>query len=195
VIRSPISGVVANVTAAAGEVVQVGRSLAELESTTALRLLLQVPAAHQALLRPGIPVSVSLPHQPAARYSGTLRGVVPAANPETGTVGAEVWLPNGNGALRSGLVVNGELKVAGGRSLPLVPTGSVFAQGGEQYVWRLDADGKVHQTRVTLGTESNEMVQVLEGLRPGERLVRDGRRSIADETPYTLAVGGGREPE
>lgn len=186
VVRSPIDGVVATVTAAAGEVVQPGRNLAELVSDTSLRLLLQVPAADQAQLRPGLPVTVSLPHQPQVRSSGVVRTVSPTVDPNTGTLTAEAWLPNRNGALRAGLVVEGEVRLGGGRALPVIPGGSVFTLNGEQYVWRLDTEGKVRQTRVELGSERGEQVQVLTGLKVGDRIVRDGHRSIADETPVTV---------
>ena len=189
-IRSPIGGTVSVVSAVTGEVVQPGRTLAELMSDNALRLLLQVPAAHQAELRPGLPVVISLPHQPGLRSAGAIRVISPAANPETGTVTAEVWLPNRDGALRSGLVVDGEVRLGAGRTLPVVPSGSVFSLNGEQYVWVLDPEGKVRQTQVDLGTERDGQVQVLKGLRVGDRIVRDGHRSIADETPFTLEGGG-----
>lgn len=186
VVRSPIDGVVATVTAAAGEVVQPGRTLAELVSDTSLRLLLQVPAADQAQLRPGLPVTVSLPHQPQVRSAGVVRTVSPTVDPNTGTLTAEAWLPNRNGALRAGLVVEGEVRLGGGRALPVIPDGSVFTLNGEQYVWRLDSEGKVRQTRVELGSERGEQVQVLTGIKVGDRIVRDGHRSIADETPVTV---------
>jgi multidrug efflux system membrane fusion protein len=148
-----------------------------------------VPAAYQGRLHPGLPVTASLPHAPGVRYVGNLRTIQPAASAQTGTVTAEVWLPNHGRRLRAGLAVNAEIRLREGAAVPAVPIASVFAQEGEQYVYRLEEDGKIHQTQVTLGAERGNSAPVLEGLRPGDRILRDGRRSVADESRFAGVAG------
>jgi HlyD family secretion protein len=187
VVRAPFSGVVSKLLANRGEVVQAGSPIAELESRKTLRLLLQVPAAHQARLRPGLPVTVSLPHQPGVSYGGRVRVIDPAADPATGTVIAEVWLPNRERRLRSGMVVTAEVRGRSDASSLVIPSQSVSAMEGEQYVYRLDSkDHQIHHTRVKLGVEKGGTVQILEGLKAGDLILRDGHRSVADESPFEL---------
>jgi HlyD family secretion protein len=187
VVRAPFSGVVSKLLANAGEVVPAGGPIAELESRKTLRLLLQVPTAHQARLRPGLPVTVSLPHQPGVSYGGRVRVIDPAADPATGTVTAEVWLPNRERRLRSGMVVTAEVRASSEATSLVVPSQSVSAMEGEQYVYRLDSkEHTVHRVPVKLGVEKDETVQILEGLKAGDLILRDGNRSVADESPYEL---------
>jgi RND family efflux transporter MFP subunit len=189
VIRAPIGGTVSKVIATRGEVVQPGAPIAELQNGDALRVLLQVPAAHQSQLRPGLPVTISLPHAPQVKQAGTIRTVNPVVDPATGTVSAEVWVPNRGGQLRPGTVVTAEIRLRSGATRPVILAGAVFSLSGEQYVYRLDDDGEIHETRVTLGSERGETVQVLNGLHPGDRILRDGRRSIADGSPFKGVPG------
>jgi HlyD family secretion protein len=190
VVRAPISGTVARLLVASGEVVQPGARIVELESQSALRLLLQIPGAHQARLQPGLPVTLSLPHQPGVEYQGRVRVIDPQMDPSTGTLTAEVWLPNPGRRLRSGMAVTAEIRARAGDSSPVIPAQSVTAMEGEQYVYRLDSgDQKIHRTRVRLGRENGATIQVLEGLKPGDRVLRDGHRSVADESSFELVEG------
>jgi HlyD family secretion protein len=189
-IAAPISGIVSRVIAARGEVVQPGAPIAELESRQTLRSRLQVPAAYQARLRPGSPVTLSLPHQPGVRYTGRVRVIDPAVDVQTGTVTAEVWLANREGNLRSGMVVAAAVRGRDAAASLVIPSQSVSAMEGEQYVYRLDSvEPTIHRTNVRLGVEWNGKVQVLEGLRAGDRILRDGHRSLADESPYQMEKG------
>jgi RND family efflux transporter MFP subunit len=186
-IAAPISGIVSRVMAARGEVLQPGAPIAELESQDSLRVLLQIPTAHQARLQPGSQVTLFLPHQPDVRYTGRVRVIDPTVDTQTGTVTAEVWLPNRRRGLRSGTVVTAEIRGRGGATSLVIPSQSVSAMEGEQYVYRLDGkDQKIHRTTVRLGTERSGTVQVVEGLSAGDRILRDGHRSLADESPFEL---------
>jgi HlyD family secretion protein len=190
VVRAPISGTVAKLIAASGEVLQPGAPIAELENQSALRLLLQVPAAHQSRLWPGLPVAVSLPHQPGVQVQGRLRVIDPQVEASTGTLTAEAWLPNADQRLRSGMAVTAEVSVRPGAPFPVVPAQAVSAMEGDQSVYRLDSkDHKIHRTKVRLGRERGDSVQILDGLQPGDRVLKDGHRSLADETPYELVEG------
>lgn len=188
-VAAPISGTVSRVIASRGEVVQAGAPIAELESQSGLRLLLQVPAAYQARLRPGARVDLFLPHQPNVKYAGRLRVIDPRVDAQTGTVTAEVWLPGHERNLRSGLMVAAEVQGRGHGEALIIPSQSVSAMEGEQYVYRLDPkEHQIHRTPVHLGTESGSTVQVTEGLNAGDRILRDGHRSLAEESPFEMGA-------
>src|SRR5207248_5213894 len=104
-------------------------------------------------------------------------------------VTAEVYVENRDHRLRAGTIVTADLRLARGGTYPVVPAQAVFALAGEQHVYRLDDDGKIHDTKLTLGTEKDGTVQVLSGLKAGDRILRDGSRSIADGTQYEGVPG------
>src|SRR5207244_1624431 len=120
-----------------------------------LRLLLEIPAAQQAHLRPGAPVTITIPDRPDVKHLGTVRTINSAVRPETGTVTAEVWFANRDHQLRAGTVATGEVRLERGGVYPVIPAQAVFALAGEQHVYRLEDDGKIHDTKVTLGAEKN----------------------------------------
>lgn len=188
VVRAPIGGIVSRTMAAVGEVVQPGSPIAEIQSGEALRLMLQVPAAHLSRLKAGLPVTVTLPHEPGVTFDGTVRVVSPGASTDTGTITAEVWLPNRDRRLQPGMAVTAEIRAAAGSVLPSVPVQTVFSLEGEHYVYRLE-DGEIRQAKVTLGTERGDHVQVLAGLHPGDRILADGHRSIPDKSEFEGVPG------
>jgi RND family efflux transporter MFP subunit len=85
-------------------------------------------------------------------------------------------------------------KVLGDRVL--VPITAVFKQpAGEQVVWVLGTDGTVSARPVKVGAATGERVEIIEGLRPGDRIVTAGVRFLRDGMKVRDlgdALGGGQ---
>jgi RND family efflux transporter MFP subunit len=78
----------------------------------------------------------------------------------------------------------------------LVPITAVFKQPtGEQVVWVLNADGTVSARPVKVGTATGDQLEILEGVRPGDRVVAAGVRFLRDGMKVRDlgdALGGGQ---
>lgn len=78
----------------------------------------------------------------------------------------------------------------------LVPITAVFKQpSGEQVVWVLNADGTVSARPVKIGTATGELIEILAGVRPGDRVVTAGVRFLRDGMKVRDlgdALGGGQ---
>ena len=67
----------------------------------------------------------------------------------------------------------------------LVPEQAIVAFGKDQYVFKV-VDGKVAQTRVTLGERRNAEVEISKGLAPGDMVVTAGQLKIRDGAPVAV---------
>jgi len=102
---------------------------------------------------------------------GTVREIVPQADPRTRTLLVKVALP-----LRMGLVSGqfGTLAVPTGTYQAMVIPARAVRQVGQLHLVDVaDAKGVPHRRFVTLGRPHDDMIEVLSGLKPAERVVVD----------------------
>lgn len=179
-IIAPVSGVVGDVVVNRGEVVSAGAPVLDVVNADALRVVAQVPAAHQAALRVGGKAVVTIPHLLEEKINTSISIVAPLANSESGMVTIEALVPNSKHELKEGMAVEVTLTLKRENDALLVPASAVFARAGENYVYVVDEKGEAKERQIEVGTEDEGKSQVLKGLKPGERIVADGTLSLAD---------------
>jgi multidrug efflux pump subunit AcrA (membrane-fusion protein) len=100
---------------------------------------------------------------------GTVREIMPQADPRTRTLLVKISLP-----LQAGLVSGqfGTLSVPTGTyQAMIIPARAVRQVGQLQLVDVVDDKGVPHRRFVTLGRSHGDLVEVLSGLKPAERVV------------------------
>lgn len=89
------------------------------------------------------------------------------------TFPVQVGLSHAQG-LKPGMNVNVRIAVANRRDVVRVPLDAVTLEGGEATVSVLDRSGQLVSRTVQLGLANNKNVEIVKGLRAGERVVLEG---------------------
>lgn len=115
--------------------------------------------------------------------------IYPEMNAAARTTRVRLQVPNKDLSLRPG--VYGEVRFETGtrRSL-FVPRDAVIDTGQMRYVFVDDGNGRYVPRLVTLGGEAGERVEVVEGLRAGERVVSGATFLIDSESRLQAALAG-----
>lgn len=183
-VLAPDDGVISARAATVGSLTQPGQELFRLIRGGRLEWRAEVTAAELARLQPG--VAASLVGPAGETVVGKVRSVAPSVDPATRTGLAYVDLPAS--PLRAGVFARGEFEL--GRSPALtVPQAAVVLREGFAYVFRLEGEERVAQTKVSLGRRQGERVEILEGLAPGERIVAAGVGFLADGDVVKVVAG------
>lgn len=177
-------------TLAVGTPVASGATLATVTDASVLSLTAEVDETDVLQVRPGTRADVSVDAVPAATYAATVRSVDPA--PTTGTAGsvsytARLSLDGGSldGAAAPpplpGMSAVVSLKVAQAKKVARVPASAVVRgpRGGADGVWVVAA-GRVRFRPVSVGLRGETLVEVRNGVRPGERVVVKGTDGLDD---------------
>jgi RND family efflux transporter MFP subunit len=174
-VLAPDDGVISARSATVGAVVPAGQELFRLIRQGRLEWRAEVAAADLARVGPGQVVRVT----PAggAPVTGKVRMVAPTVDAATRNGLVYVDLPS-PGAARAGMFARGEFEVGTSGALTL-PQTAVLLREGFAYVFRVGADNKVVQTKVTAGRRAGERVEV-GGLDPQARVVAAGAAFLAD---------------
>lgn len=192
-VLAPDDGVISSRSATVGAVVGAGQELFRLIRGGRLEWRAEVAADDLAKLAPGQRVRV----QPAggAAVEGRVRMVGPTVDPATRNGLVYVDLPR-PGAARAGMFARGDFELGSTPALTL-PAGAVLLRDGFAWVFKVGADGRVEQAKVTVGRRSGERVEITGGLDAAARVVASGGSFLADgdlvrvvEAPVQRAAAG-----
>ena len=125
------------------------------------------------LLRPGKKVTVRTPAYREREFAATVETVSQFLDPATRTLKVRARIDNKDGSLKGEMFVTVDVDAGGEREL-LVPTRSVFFQGGKNFLFIDTGDGAYLRREVRTGDVRNDLVEILAGLDPGEKVVVDG---------------------
>ena len=185
-IRSPISGVVTDRPLYPGEMATAGTPLLTVMDLSHVIAKAHIPQAEAALLKVGDPARLS-----AAGLSDGLAGKVtvvsPALDPNSTTV--EVWVdaPNPRRQLRPGSSVHISMLAQTIPDALTVPASAVLTEpDGTTSVMVVGNDGRAHQHDVKTGIRQDDQVQIVSGLKAGERVVTTGAYGLPDNTRVQL---------
>ncbi len=187
-IRAPFAGVVGLRDVSVGAVVQSGDAIATLDAIDQVDVRFTVPERDLGRLRVGARVEARSAAFDRA-FTGRLRLVDSRLDPANRTVRAEARLANPGRQLRPGMLLNVTLAAEAAQSV-VVPPVAVQVQGGEQFVY-VAAGGKAKRTPVEVGQREPERLEIVRGLKPGDRVIVEGLQQVNDGGPVREAGRGG----
>ncbi|MGY1511233.1 efflux RND transporter periplasmic adaptor subunit [Aeromonas hydrophila] len=176
---APFDGSVSLIDLSEGALVNSGDTLLHLDELAKLRLDLAVPERYLSLLRPGMAVTATSSAWPDQAFRGVLETLDSRVSNDTQNIKARVIIPNPDGQLRPGMLLNVELSLPP-QKMTLIPAQSVEYAGEQRFVYRLESNGKVKRVPVVLGDTHGEEVWVTEGLKVGDRIVVEGLVNLRD---------------
>ena len=190
-ILSPASGYVLQKMAILGMRVMPGEKLFDLADLSSLWILADVYEYELPFVRVGMPAKVTLSYLPGVEFSSRIDYIYPTLSPETRTARVRLVLPNPKGSLKPQMFTNVEIAVDLGPRL-MVPSEAVIDTGTRQIVYVDRGEGLFEPREVKLGMRTQEMAEVTQGLRPGERVASSAAFLIDSEAQLkgVAPIGG-----
>lgn len=208
-LASPITGVVV-AKSEPGNLIQPGGEILQIGDFSSVKVVVQVSDKEISKIRVGQPVKVGLEAIPNEEFTGQVTRILPTPTASTAAVQipVEITIPNSNGRIgsqlraeinfesntqprvvvpQSALQGEGE-RLKGSRSStnaqspnPKSSQGTVFVVTGE------GNQATVKSRPVQVGTRANGQVEILSGLKPGERFVSASTKPLKDGEKVRLS--------
>ena len=189
-ITAPVAGVVVEKPVVQGARFVAGDTLLELADLSTVWVTVNVPAAQIGSVRLGQPARFSSPALAGQTFDGQVSFLQPMLDAATRTLAVRVALPNPDGRLRPGLYGTVVLGGERGPEALTIPRSALIDSGQRQVVLVEVADGRFAPRPITAGRRSGDRVEVLDGLREGERVVVEGNFLIDAESNLRAALQG-----
>ena len=173
VVRAPISGIIAEAKAIGGSNVDPGTVLFRIVDTDALFVSGVVPESDYSRLRQLAGAEIEMPGG-QVRAANRLVSIGRLVDPETRTVPVTYEVDNRDRRLAVNQTVFLRLLFAPMSVTPVVPESAIVDDGGRPIVFVQRAGESFARRPVKLGIRNNSMVQVLEGVSAGDRVVTKG---------------------
>lgn len=167
-IRAPMDGIVSDRNAESGMLANPGETLLSVYDPTVMRLDAAVPVRLVDYLSIGDAVNVQL-ERPSIRIEGRVHRVVSEIDPRSRTQTVQVMLDVGDTPILPGTF--GRLWIpTTEREIHVVPATSVYRVGQLEMVQVVES-GRVLRRLVKTGDKRNGEVEILSGVREGERVL------------------------
>jgi len=178
-IISPLSGVVKEKTASRGEYLQPGKPVVTIVQINPLRLRLEVPETFAASIAKGQVVTLKVDSFPDREFKGVIKRINPSMDEKSRSLMAEAEVANSNALLRPGMFARSQI-VSNSKTMALmVPEKAVVSLAGVTKIFVLEGAVAVERI-VKLGARDGSLVEILEGVKAGERVITSNAEQLHD---------------
>ena len=182
---APRAGIVGDVPVRVGDRVVTTTQLATVDRPGSLEAYIYVPIEKSAQLKMNLPVQI-VDGSGNTLASSRITFISPQVDNSTQTVLAKATIANANENLRTAQFIRARV-VWGSQEKPVVPVVAVSRIGGIYFAFVAEPDQKggfvVHQKPLQIGQIVGNDYVVLDGVKPGDKVVVSGTQYLIDGIP------------
>ncbi|HWC17559.1 MAG TPA: efflux RND transporter periplasmic adaptor subunit [Terriglobales bacterium] len=188
---APMAGIVGDIPVHVGDRVTTNTLLTTVDKPGSLEAYVQVPIERASDLKMGKEVEI-LGDQGNTVARGKITFISPQVDSATQTVLVKATVPNDNGLLRTAQFVHARVLwgVHPGVEVPILAVSRV---GGQFFVYVAEESGGksvAHQRQIKVGPLDGNNYVVLDGLKPGEKVIVSDTQMLADGMPVNAQPQG-----
>ncbi len=186
---APSSGVVMKRMASLeGMAVTPGMQVYHIADLSSLWLSVEIFEDQLAWVAERTPADVTFTYFPGETFRGSVRFIEPEFSEITRTLRVKIEVPNAAGRLRAGMFATVTFRPVAAREALTVPALAVLRTGQRNVVVLSLGDGRFEPRAVTLGHQASGLVEVVEGLEEGDRVVTSAQFLIDSEARLQEAI-------
>ncbi len=184
-ITSPISGVVTSRPIDIGAMVMNANIVANVVDISKLKVKVNVAEKDVFTIKTGDAVTITSDVYPGITFNGVVK-TISAKGDESHTYPVEISLPNsGENQLKAGMFARVGFTSKSERNAWVIPRNALVGSTRHAKVFVVENDiAKLRS--ITLGVESEEFLEVLDGISEGDKIVVDGKNNLKDG--YTVII-------
>ena len=188
-LRAPRSGAVTEKMVIEGQAVRAGDNLFQIADARVLWVDVAIFEQDAAAVRLGTPATITVDALPGRTFRGNVAFIYPQLDEKTRTLTTRVAVDNLDGALRPGMYATAALATAGRRGVS-VPLEAVLPTGTKDLVFVNRGDGRFVPREVRVGLRGDSLVEIVEGLKPGDEVVASATFLLDSESNLAAAIQG-----
>lgn len=194
-VTAPFAGLVGAKRVSPGAYLRGGDAITELASLREIKVVFSAPERYLGTLQRGRQVSVSTTAYPNYELHGRIDVVSPVLDPATRAAQIIARVANPGGKFRPGMSASVSVLLSERPQALAVPSEAVFSEGGQSFVYVVKADSTVERAVLTLGTRQADVVEVVQGIASGARIVTAGHQKLFPGAKVIPTEAGGGATE
>jgi membrane fusion protein (multidrug efflux system) len=190
---APFDGVVGLREVSVGDVVSAGQKLMSVVALDPMKVDFSVSEVSLDKLKVDQVVNVNVKTFPDKTFTGKIMAIDPFVDGQTHSVSARAVIDNYDGLLSPGLFAQVKLILSSQDNALMIPEQAIVPQGKQQMVYRIH-DGVVALVPVEIGVRQAGQVEVLKGLKVGDRIVTAGQIKLHEGAKVVDAAQTNQPP-
>ena len=189
-VTAPSAGIVGDIPVRVGDRVTTTSALTTVDKPGSLEAYIYVPIERSGQLKPNLQVQI-VDQSGAVIAESRINFISPQVDSTTQTVLAKAPIANNNDKLRNAQFIHARI-VWGSQNRTVVPVLAVSRLGGQYFAFVAEQqDGKTvaHQKPLRVGDMTGNNYVVLEGIKPGDKIIVSGTQFLIDGAPVILPQG------
>jgi len=187
-IHAPFSGRVGIREISAGSLVSPGDVFTTLDDIKPIKVDFSVPERYFASIAVDQEVITRSRAYPGEQFVGRISSFDSRVDPVTRSVKVRAKIDNDDERLRPGMLLQITLLRSIDEAL-LLPEKALIPIQNRQYVYVLTPDNRARQKEVTIGRRKPGIVEITDGLKPGEKVIIEGIVRLRDGVPVSVQGG------
>ena len=188
--RAPVTGIVLEKKAVQGMRFMPGEMLYQIADLSSVWVIAEINEQDIGQVRLGTLARIVADAWPDRSFDGKVDFIYPTLNSATRTVQVRMEIQNPKGMLKPDMFANAQIDVGKGNKMLTVPTSAVIDSGTRQVVLVRLAEGRFEPRTVSLGSRSDDYVEVKSGVSEGEQVVTSANFLIDAESNLKAALSG-----
>jgi membrane fusion protein, multidrug efflux system len=190
-LTADMNGVIAQINAEPGQVVEMGQVVAKIIDYAHIEVLVAVPESRMKDIQKDKAVTIKMWVNREKTYQGTIREIAPAANSATRAFDVRVAVRNPDDLIQVGMTAGVSFSPENTQHFA-IPSAALTQMNGQNSVWVINPQGIATPRAVTTGQYTENGVEVLSGLQAGEMIAVAGVHTLlkGQRVKPRLAVEG-----
>ncbi|MBS1859066.1 MAG: efflux RND transporter periplasmic adaptor subunit [Acidobacteria bacterium] len=180
-VRAPLGGFIMERNAYPKQRVMADTTFYTIADLSEVWVIADVYEYEAAAIRLGTPATLTVTAYPGRAFTGKVSYILPQVDPATRTLKVRIEFANPGFALKPDMFGEVEFQTGGARRL-VVPATAVLNSGDRQTVFVDRGNGFFEPREVKIGEQGGGRIEILSGLRAGERIVISGNFLLDSES-------------
>lgn len=186
-ITSPIDGEVAARNIDPGEMASPTQPVMTVVNIDKVFVEGTVAESDIALVKEGQKVLVNV-EAAGGKFEGVVKTLSPVANAQTKGYPVKIEITNGDRKLKPGMFAEIQLTTRNKDNAVIVPKDALITRGADKILYVVQGDA-VEERIIQTGIESDNQVEIVQGLKTGDQYVTEGQQSLFDKAKVTIKTG------
>lgn len=187
-IYAPQDGVVTEIMAREGMNVMPSDAVMALVDLTTVWLVVDVFERQSDWVRVGQTAQATMPFMPNKTWKGTVEYIYPSIDAKTRSLKVRLKFDNADMALKPNMYADVRILASPKKDVLTIPREAVIQIGKEQRVIVALGDGKFIPMPVSTGLETDDIVEIVSGVREGDEVVVSSQFLIDSEASVKAAL-------
>lgn len=178
-IRAPFHGELDERRIDVGDYVSPGTAMVQLVQTDRLELRFNLPERHLARAETGQQANFRVAAYPEETFTGRVEFINPLVQETTRNIRIKAAVDNPQGELRPGMYASARLIVDRREKATVIPEEALVSTRTGFMVFSV-SDSRASYTEVEIGMRKPGLVEVRQGLEPGQKVITSGHIAVGD---------------